>query len=359
MLAPVDYANGTGSASDVRYRDGVLLTTEAWTNRDARLNAYLERSPGRFEHVAIVYTHSTPADHDVSGRTVVATSLPLPNNWFRVVQVFNLPTPLEGPSTIVNNFEERDLSGFTFEGGQFALATRGTNDVLERTNVTGVGVALVNDSDSGGFQRIEAVIAPTYSGAGWAGVVVRYVDADNYYYVAFRNDNTFGIYRRLNGVNTLLSDWVLYEPLSRVRVISDGESCGWRTGTTAATPGTPHSAMDARASPLSRHVQTSTMCSWAPPSRSSFSRRTIFRGIPTTAGLSRSWGASGSWRMTGFGGVAGLIQRDRTASALAFGGTPVENQEVIGLVRFDAFGNFTQAWFGLLARYVDARNYYT
>ena len=360
MLAPVDYANGTGSASDVRYRDGVLLTTEAWTNRDARLHAYLERSPGRFEHVAIVYTHSTPADHDVSGRTVVATSLPMPNNWFRVVQVFNLPTPLEGPSTIVNDFEQRDLSGFTFEGGQFALATRGTNDVLERTNVTGVGVALVNGSDSGGFQRIEAALTPNYSGAGWVGVVVRYVDADNYYYVAFRNDNTFGIYRRLNGVNTLLSDWQLYEPLSRVSVTSDGESLWVENGRHDRGSARDTSLRHGRAGLATFQTRADFDDVLVDATEPIFFQQKAY--VPGYSDYSRPFTElGGRWELVsdGFGGFAGLAQVDVNASALAFGGTPVENQEVIGVVRFDAFGSSQQAWFGLLARYVDARNHYS
>ena len=41
------------------------------------------------------------------------------------MQVFNLPSQLRVPVPIVNDFEDRDASDFTFSGGQFALATRG------------------------------------------------------------------------------------------------------------------------------------------------------------------------------------------------------------------------------------------
>jgi hypothetical protein len=54
-----------------------------------------------------------------------------------------------------------------------------------------------------------------------------------------------------------------------------------------------------------------------------------------------------------------LSQLDTSGSALAFIGTPVENQDVSARVRLDSFGASQQgAWFGLLARYVDARNHY-
>ncbi len=43
--------------------------------------------------------------------------------------------------------------------------------------------------------------------------VARYVDANNYYYVAVRNNGTFGIYRRLNGVETLIREGTSAGPL--------------------------------------------------------------------------------------------------------------------------------------------------
>jgi hypothetical protein len=360
MLMPVDYANGSGSAFDVKYRDGVLLTIEAWTNRDARPYAYLETSPGRFEHAAILWSYGSPLDYDVSGRTVVTTSRSYLGDPYRVVQVFNLPTPLEAPSTIVDDFEGRDLSGFTFEGGQFALATRGTNDVLARTNVTGAGVALVNGSDSSGYQRIEAVIAPTYSGAGWAGLVARYVDADNYYYVAFRDDNTLGIYRRLNGVNTLLSDGPLYEPLSRVRFTVDRENLSVAFGRDGSASARDASLRQGRAGLATFQARADFDDVLVGATDLISLQQKAY--VPGYSDYSRPFTElGGRWELVsdGQGGYAGLAQVDLNASALAFGGTPVENQEVIGVVRFDAFGTSRQgAWFGLLARYVDARNHY-
>jgi hypothetical protein len=54
-----------------------------------------------------------------------------------------------------------------------------------------------------------------------------------------------------------------------------------------------------------------------------------------------------------------LSQLDTSGSALAFIGTPVENQDVSARVRLDSFAASQQgAWFGLFARYVDPRNHY-
>ena len=128
------------------------------------------------------------------------------------VQVFNLPAQLRAPVPIVNDFEDRDVSDFTFSGGAFALATRGTDDVLAQSSSSGLAVALLSDSDWTYEQRVEADITPIFGTSSWVGLVARYVDADNYYYAVIRSNQTFGIYKRVNGVVTLLYEG---DPLQR------------------------------------------------------------------------------------------------------------------------------------------------
>jgi len=212
-VQPVDYGNGAGQGFGVKFRDAVLLAndTPSGLSEDGTFEiplhpyAYIETSPGHFEHVAILETLQRTLEFDISGRTVVASTFEWPPAGN--VVVFNLPAQLKAPAPIVDDFEDRNLSGYTFTGGQFALATRGADDVLAQNYANGLAVALVNNTDWTDSQRIEADIAPTFSVAGgWVGLVARYVDADNYYFVAIRNNNTFGIYRRLNGVDTLLRE---------------------------------------------------------------------------------------------------------------------------------------------------------
>ena len=55
----------------------------------------------------------------------------------------------------------------------------------------------------------------------------------------------------------------------------------------------------------------------------------------------------------------GIGQLDDSGRALAFNGVPVRNQEIVALARINAFNSPPEdAWFGLLARYVDTRTYY-
>ena len=57
--------------------------------------------------------------------------------------------------------------------------------------------------------------------------------------------------------------------------------------------------------------------------------------------------------------LTGLEQRDASGNARAVIGTPVPNQQLTARMRVDSFGAAPQsAWVGLLARYVDANNFY-
>ena len=363
-VVPVDYANGSGSAHDPVYRDGVLLTGEPDIYGFSHVYAYLETSPGQFEHVAILevppllYT----LFHDISGRSVVATARDFRSEQFQVV-VFDLPSPLAVSRGIVNDFEDRDLSEFTFSGGQFALATRGTDDVLARTNTTGLGLALLNGSEWSHYQLIEADIAPTFSAAdGWVGLVARYVDADNYYFVAIRSNNTVGIYRRLKGVNTLLREGTSAGPNpSHVRLIVDANGIAVWINTQYYTLATDRSLNRGRAGLASFQARADFDDVRASPTeelnlmlKDYAGQQGFDSGRPFTE-------LGGNWQVVeeNDGIFFGLAQLDVSGSALAVIGTPVENQEIVGVVRLDSYGSSRQgAWFGLLARYVDPLNYY-
>jgi hypothetical protein len=368
-VKPADYGNGAGQGFAVRFRDAVLLAKDTPSSLsdegtyEVPLHpyAYLETSPGHFEHVAVLETSVNTQHFDISGRTVVAETFewPPPGN----VVVFNLPAQLKAPAPIVSDFEDRNLSGYTFSGGQFALATRGTDDVLAQSYANGLAVALVNNSDWPDSQRVEADIAPTFSVAGgWVGLVAKYVDANNYYFVAIRNDNTFGIYRRLNGVDTLL-----------------------RTGTsTGAVPShvtliVNDGTLTVRINDQYTSVATDRSLSTGRAGLATFQARADFDDVHVAATTEpfvllakdyRGTGPDDTRPMTEVGGnwqvqqdasgdPVALSQTDASGSAVAFTGVPVENQEIAAITRLDSYGSSQSgAWFGLLARYVDAQNHY-
>ncbi len=75
-------------------------------------------------------------------------------------------------------------------------------------------IATLNDTDWTYYQRIEADVTPSFGGTGsWVGLVARYVDANNYYSVVVRA-TTYGIYKRVNGVDTLLYESHFYNTMT-------------------------------------------------------------------------------------------------------------------------------------------------
>jgi hypothetical protein len=368
-VVPADYGSGTGDAFEVKYRDGVLLTTERLDIYNlAQPYAYLETSPGQFEHGAVLKTDYHTIDHDVSGRTVVATIQRFGGQ--QDVMVFYLPTPLAAAHSIVNDFEERDSSDFTFNSGQFALATRGSDDVLAQTSTGGLSLALATDSDWTYFQRVEAHIAPTFAATGgWVGLVARYVDANNYYYVAIRRDNTFGLYRRLNGVETLLaeatSDGV--RPSRVVFTVKDGELFV-RIFTTPnniqySAYATDRSLPHGRAGLATYRAAADFDDVYIAAAEQLRLLTKEYHGGPDFPGedYGRPFTEIGSgWQVQRdeSGTLAGYAQRDTSRSAAAVIGAPVRNQDVEAIVAINAVSSQTAAWVGLLARYVDARTHY-
>jgi hypothetical protein len=363
----VDRDDGYGLTFNVAYRDGVLVTNES-SRYLAFPRVYLEASPGNFGHVASMpFFDATGAGYlDISGRTVVATARDYDNSR-QLVRVFNLPAPLRAPVPVVNDFEDRNVSDFTFTGGQFVLATRGADDVLAQTASNGLAVAILNDTDWTDYQRVAADITPTFSGTGsLVGLVARYVDADNYYYLAIRDNETYGIYKRVNGVDTLLHESYFYNSRSgsfraTLRVIGNKIDVyfSFQQGATVTDNSLTHgrggiATWLARADFDDVHV-TGT------DEYLLFSREYGYGGSDDESGMNE---LSGDWVVLEGGDeensyLTGLSQRDASGSAVAIIGTPVPNQDVNARMRVDAFAaSQTGAWIGLLARYVDARNHY-
>ncbi len=354
----VDHDQSFGFVGIPVYRDGVLMTIESGVWAFPRV--YLEASPGRFEHVASLFTTNSVNVHDVSGRTAVVS-----NTRFDV-QVFNLPSQMRAPVPIVNDFEDRDISGFTFSGGQFALATRGSDDVLVQSSTNGRAVAVLSDSDWTDHQRVEADITPTYGTGGWVGLVARYIDADNYYYTVLRPNSTYGIYKRVNGVDTSLYEANFYNQMpasfrASMRVKDNRIDVFFSFQQGAAV--TDNSLTHGRGGVvtfLSRADFDDVHVAGTDPYLL-FSREWGFGGSDSVSGMEE---LSGDWQVIEISdgeesGIDGLAQRDKTVSGVAIIGTPVANQDINARMRLDAFGTSTQgAWFGLLARYEDARNHY-
>jgi hypothetical protein len=364
----VDHDNGAGITLNVVYRDGVLLTNEPDRYQHSVPHAYVETSAGLFENLAVMPSGSTDGAYslDVSGRTAV-TSWHDYDYSKQLVRVYNLPAPLRAPAPVVNDFEDRNISDLTFSGGQFALATRGSDDVLAQSASNGLAIALANGTDWTDYQRVEADITPTFSGTGsWVGLVARYVDANNYYYLAIRDNDTYGIYKRVNGVDTLLRErpfynthGATYRASLRVTGATIETRFSFQGGDIVKDSSLPHgrggvATWLARADFDDLHVAATEQYFLLQKdySNSYGDRESGMHELSGTWEIREEGDEEVQW-------LTGLSQLDASGSAVAIVGTPVANQEINTSMRVDAFAaSGTGAYVGLLARYVDPKNHY-
>jgi hypothetical protein len=368
VATSIDRDDGGPATFGVVYRDGVLITSEATSWRPFP-RVYIESSPGQFEHVATLATHDGMGSEavDVSGRRVVVAATDYDSTRSEV-RVSTLPMQLRAPPTIVNDFEERDLSDFTFSGGQFVLATRGSDDVLAQSSASGLAVGLLNESDWADDQRVEALVTPTWSGAGsWVGLVARYADADNYYYVAMR-ETGYSIHKRVNGVDTRLFEGPYYNtrtPTFRAQMIVIRNTISVHFGFQQGTTITDRSLVRGRAGVatwLARSDFNNVLVSPTDQYYPLFSRIYGRDGYDAESGLQE---LSGTWTNRyvcedeDHCRYSGLSQTDTSGNAFAVNSTALTSQAIGAIVRLDAHAPSQQgAWFGLLARFVDERNHY-
>ena len=235
--------------------------------------------------------------------------------------------------------------------------------MLAQTYANGLAVGLLNDSEWSDYQRVSAEITPNFGVAGsWVGLIAHYVDANNYFFAAIRGDETFGIYRRLNGVDTLLREGTYYPfyPLQATLIV-DGANIALLVNSeynfVQVTDNSPSrgraglATWQARADFDDIHVAATEEFGLL------FKDYSAFGGIYGQNFTERG----GNWQplQDEEGNNAGFAQLNPTGVALAYIGTPVENQEIIARARLNSFNSAVPgAWFGLLARYVDPQNYY-
>jgi hypothetical protein len=362
-----DDAGPGASASSAVFRDGVLMTNESSYWRPYP-RVYVEVSPGQFEHVATLWLRNGTGANALSlSRRTAVVAVRDPDYYRQLVHVYNLPAPLSVPEVAANDFEDRDVSDITFSGTPFAVVARGSNDVLTQNSASGLGLAVFNGTDWTDQQRVEADITPNFGGGtGWVGLVARYVDSDNYYYLAIR-DTTWGLYKRVNGVETQLANGTYYNskpPTYRATLRAIGNQISvhfsFQQGPTVLDSALSHGSAgvitsSARADFDDVLITPTDWDYWY------FARGWGYTGSDYESGMDH---LSGDWVILEGGDeenqyLTGLSQRSTSGDAISVIGTPVENQDIRTTMRLDAFASSRSgAWLGVIARYVDSQNYY-
>ena len=360
QLKPIDYAMGPGDGGRVIYRDGLVLTFDGWDipNYSHGPYVYAPNSTGGFDHVAILGADDVSLDFDISGKTVVVASATDFGFVEGEVAVYVLP-PLVAPPAIANNFNARNISGFTLTPGNgFALLGNSSNYYFRQTIAARDAAAAYNNTDWSSYQGIEADVTPTSwdLSTSYSGVAVRYVDDNNFYFAGIRSSGNFEIGRKLNGATTILAQRALnVAPLATHHIdlsISGSKLTAYIAGDNELT------AEDASLAHGSAALVTHR-------ARANFDNTYV----KPTAGLSLFSQEYPLYvfgrELTYIGGHwdqpnAGLQQSDTSGSAFAIIPNPaIHDQGIKAYATLDSFGSTNPvSWFGLVARYVDPQNYY-
>jgi hypothetical protein len=288
-------------------------------------------------------------DGDISGRRVAARSA-------TAIYVFDLPADLTQPATVQDGFEDGNASDWTpLAGSSFSVVTAGSH-VYRQTSTAGNAASIWGNTDRTN-QSVEADIKPTAygttTGDKWFGLVARYIDANNYYYVTLRDNNTALLRRMVNGVFSTLDSAPLPITLNRTYRVRL-EAIGTRLRLFVDN----ELLAEADDSSLS-HGQAGVMM---------YKMRADYDNVlvsanPRTPLVSYkfefgdaypfSWETLGTW--TQANGV--YAQSDVASGARAIIGVSTDDQVVHARMRRTSSAG-TNNWFGLATRYRDAGNYY-
>jgi len=362
QLMPLDFASGTGEGRKVIYRDGVVLDSEGWDAPRSQVTpyVYVANSSGGFDHVAILQgAGNFNIDFDVSGRTIVSATGTDAGFIRGSVSIYQLPVALVAPPAIANNFDARDVSGLTETPGTFVVSGDAPSYVYRQPVIGTDAVASFNNTDWQDFQYIEADMRPIARqfGESWTGIAVRYLDDDNFYFAGV-SGSAFLLGRREDGVNFILAQEPIDEPNGpRYHLsmsVNGNQLIASLSGSVAAYLQAEDDIFTHGRAALATHRATADFDnSYVAPTTAT---KLVQREYPAfDYGRTLNY-SGGSWRIVD----AGLQQFDTTGNAYGIvPGPAIDNQTVTADITLARFGSTSPvAWFGLVARYVDSRNYY-
>lgn len=327
------------------------------TSADLGSVAHLFRAgaQGRYVELATLVPRNGAAlgwDVSVAGSTVMIAGT-------QRVHVFQLPSSYTGPAARYDNFENGAAAWTPSASAQFAVTGTAANHVYRQSSVVGDARALLGNSQWT-EQAIEADIrAIEFSGSDrWFGLVTRYQDAQNFFYVTLRNSGTVQLRRVRNGAVSELARATLAVTTNRTyrvrlesyggthRVYVDGQLLLDVDVAGPVDAGSPGLAMY-----RTRADFDNVIASPGP-------RGTIYRSDFSSTDLA-GWAQSGMGQWSVRDGV--LAQDSIGGDARAAIGTPTGDQIVQARVRplsYAPASGTQERWAGVFARFTDPQNFY-
>jgi hypothetical protein len=299
--------------------------------------------------VATLGAAYTQQSLNISGRRVVTTA-------GGVVLVYDLPQVFTPTTATLHDFEN-GTQGWTALAGQFAVAQSGSTRVYRQSSLAGDAVA-VNSADLKATLITADVRATAFDGATrWVGLMARYIDENNMYYLTIRADNTISIRKKVNGVITDLRTYfppvqiwtnyrVSFEVVgSRLSYYLNGERV---IDTYDPDNSLPHGRAGVRTYRATADFDN-IIITPVPLME--------LGGGPYISAISMFDIVDGSWTT---GGIFNIDQSSTTGDARILHGHPTDDQVVRVTARLNNIGTPTSGshWMGALVRYTDPSNYY-
>ena len=298
------------------------------------------------------------ADIDIDGRKVVASAR-------QAAYIFQLPATLKDAELIQDDFQDGNAAGWSPSQPSWAVVTAGDSRAYQQRDLTALGVRSIFSNVVGANQAVEVQAKPTaFSAPGRGiGVIARYADPSNYYELSIRNSNRLILQRRQNGAFTEIdaaSFSVELNRIYRLRIEAIGSRIrGYVNG---------ELLVEARDRALRR----------GSPGLTTSGARADFDNVVVTPSpltslfiddfegqfVHENWQIdSGVWRHVFDGSLPWSENRSHYAQTLTRGGARVlggvdTRDQVIEADAFAPAALTSDAWYGVMARYSGAGNFY-
>lgn len=291
---------------------------------------------------------------DISGRRVITNG----NGDVAEALIFEVPSPVPPqPAMIQDTFQSGSASRWAPSADSWSVAAIPTTHVYRQASVAADATTVLNNAEWTD-QSIQADVRPTaFSGSDrWFGVAVRRSDAANYYYLTARSSGVLQLKKMVNGTFETLGSVNL--PITtgtdyRLRLEASGTTIKAYVDGQEALQAVDSSLTHGRAALMTYKTAAdfdNVIVSPSPQATLLFDQDLFYDVIWTK--LAGSWSRpiwSDSWV---------YYQSDTSGGGSSVAGTTVADQSLEARVQESHAGTGTQPWFGLLARYQDANNYY-
>jgi hypothetical protein len=326
---------------------------------------FRRESPGRYRHVATLSPSDAPRAtnnvHRVSSngeRVATVRFTPLQDTS---VYIYRVPTTLPTPLRLQDTFQDANASGWVPYGpANWSVPNVGGSYVYRQLSTQGDVRAVLSNSEAT-HQSIQADMNMR-SGVGtpWSGLMVRYTNPQNFYYLLV-SGSSIQIRRIVNGSFEAIATAPFtrtYGRTYRFRLEAIGKRIrAFRDGQLIAE------AIDASHS----HGQAGLIM-WKSAtdydnvivSSNPYSplAQDVFSGEYGDASTQWNTEPTNAWANTTLANGATVFrQSSTTGDARAVSGGPAVDQIVTADITPHTFATST-SWVGLMARYVDNRNYY-